>query len=191
VAIRKITKDYPIARKAGDCSNSRYFLVRSVDSLDCNNRFLFPEACPYFSTSILDLRNPNWYRKNCRRILLVYTITDSEDVIGMYSSDGGTDVHPVEYTSDSFAVQLFIDDRIRRGRLTTPHPDFRFAMPFKELLRTGYCEVMLRSSVKPIAVIIDGDIGLGLMEGVRRFSDFYALSVYRIGDTATLEQADC
>jgi len=180
--IREFVTDYPACRWPSDCEKSQYFFVRPVDSLAGNSSILPSDNGSCFSVRLLDLKHPGWFTHGHRYILLVYALDDVENIIGMYSGEDYIFWRRNVYDSTSIASHLFLDGRIRGDCLNVDLQSLELAVPFSGFEGVADYKVLLKSSTRPIAIIVGNSIESELMDGVQIFSERHSLHIYRVDE---------
>lgn len=168
-------------------------LVRSVQSLEGWYGF-HGTRYPTISTNIFKNSNPVFYNVNNRKVLLIYTVSNSEDILAMFGSDGVTGFVTGEATASLayFVEKLMFRDGSSSETIGTLQVHYRCAYPMEELIHDEFCEILLRSEVPPIGILVMDENWLKNSEHCRQivnFAGYYSLPVYlyRNGKTEKID----
>lgn len=171
----------------------RGVLVRSVQSLEEWYGFQGTRY-PTISTSVFKNSNPVFYNVNNRKVLLIYTVSNSEDILAMFDSDGVTGFVTDEATASLayFVEKLLFRDGSSSETIGTLQVHYRCAYPMEDLVSDEFCEILLRSEVPPIGILVMDENWLKNSVHCRQlgiFAEYYSLPVYlyRNGKTEKID----
>ena len=168
-------------------------LVRSVQSLEGWYGF-HGTRYPTISTNVFKNSNPVFYNVNNRKVLLIYTVSSSDDILAIFDSDGITSfVTDEAVTSLSYFVEkLLFRDGSSSETIGTLQVHYRCAYPMEDLVRNEFCEILLRSEVPPVGILVMDENWLknsGHCRQIVNFAEYYRLPVYlyRNGKTKKID----